>query len=207
MDQEFGFKRSSSSRKSHALCQNSALFRVVHLVTVTRLWQQKTVSLPHQNPDIHSCSHKCPQARAAFLLANYKKTFTPKIKDWTEITYTDGSVIKHNDGSLLLSGSGVYKPGRDTSPPTQHLQLHMKPNGRGPIIFMINTINRAELAGILVVLQQGQTDIASDSASCLSQTSKQTLNPMRMRYHRHAELIRAISTISEHSSRPIHFYK
>eukprot|EP00983_Pelagomonas_calceolata_P121443 1160802-Pelagomonas_calceolata.AAC.12 len=32
-------------------------------------------------PDTHSCSHKCPQARAAFILANYKKMFTPKIKD------------------------------------------------------------------------------------------------------------------------------
>eukprot|EP00983_Pelagomonas_calceolata_P079920 1154913-Pelagomonas_calceolata.AAC.2 len=91
--------------------------------------------------------------------------FTPKIKDWREITYTDGSVIKHKgDGFLLLSGSGVYKPGRETSPSYQHLQLHIKTNGHGPT----NTINRAELAGSLVALQQGKTGIASDGASCLS---------------------------------------
>ena len=30
---------------------------------------------------------------------------------------------------------------------------------------------------------------------------------MRMRYHLHAELIHAISTIIEHSPHPIHFYK
>eukprot|EP00983_Pelagomonas_calceolata_P052524 1142873-Pelagomonas_calceolata.AAC.2 len=103
--------------------------------------------------------------------------FTPIIKDWREIIYTDGSVIKHEDNdSPPLFGSGVYKPGRDISPPSQHLQLHIKPNGPGTT----NTINRAELAGILVALQQGQTDIASDSASWLSQISKQTLNPMRM---------------------------
>mmetsp|Transcript_1067 Transcript_1067/g.2390 ORF Transcript_1067/g.2390 Transcript_1067/m.2390 type:complete len:174 (-) Transcript_1067:76-597(-) len=130
--------------------------------------------------------------------------FTPKIKDWKETTYTDGSVIKRKgDDSPSLSGSGAYKPGRDTCPPSQHLQLQVKPNGRGPA----NTINRAELVGILVALQQGQTDIASDSASCLSLISKQTLNPMRMRYHLHAELIRAISTILEHSPHSIHFYK
>eukprot|EP00983_Pelagomonas_calceolata_P019164 602742-Pelagomonas_calceolata.AAC.1 len=52
---------------------------------------------------------------------------TPKIKDWKEITDTDGSVIKHKgDDSPPLSGLGVYKPGRDTSPPSQHLQLHIK---------------------------------------------------------------------------------
>eukprot|EP00983_Pelagomonas_calceolata_P029414 921616-Pelagomonas_calceolata.AAC.4 len=61
--------------------------------------------------------------------------------------------------------------------------------------------------GILVALQQGQTDIASDNASCLSQNFKQTLNPMRMRYHLHAGLIHAISTTVEHSPHPIHFYK
>eukprot|EP00983_Pelagomonas_calceolata_P050214 1141855-Pelagomonas_calceolata.AAC.3 len=35
-----------------------------------------------------------------------------------------------------------------------------------------NTINRADLAGILVALQKGQTDVASDSVSCLPQVSK-----------------------------------
>eukprot|EP00983_Pelagomonas_calceolata_P002406 80904-Pelagomonas_calceolata.AAC.1 len=54
---------------------------------------------------------------------------------------------------------------------------------------------------------QGQTDIASDSASCLSQVSKQTLNLMRIRNHLHAELIQAISTMLEHSLHPIHSYK
>ncbi|KAF5828068.1 hypothetical protein DUNSADRAFT_18267 [Dunaliella salina] len=99
--------------------------------------------------------------------------------------------------------NGVYKPGRDTAPPSQHLQLHIKPNGHGPT----NTITRAELVGILVALQHEQTEIATDSASYLFQISDQSLHPMRMRYHLHAELIHAISTILEHSPHPIHFYK
>eukprot|EP00983_Pelagomonas_calceolata_P064822 1148302-Pelagomonas_calceolata.AAC.1 len=60
---------------------------------------------------------------------------------------------------------------------------------------------------MLVALQQGHTDIASDSAPCLSQISKQTFNPMHMRIHHHAEFIQAISNVLEHSLHPIHFYK
>eukprot|EP00983_Pelagomonas_calceolata_P004984 163284-Pelagomonas_calceolata.AAC.1 len=77
-----------------------------HLASDT--WKQKFHSLP---PDTHSCSHKCPQEREAFTPAKYRKIFTPQIKDWREVTYTDGSVIKHNDDdSPPLLGSGVYKP-------------------------------------------------------------------------------------------------
>eukprot|EP00983_Pelagomonas_calceolata_P066456 1149052-Pelagomonas_calceolata.AAC.2 len=113
-------------------------------------------------------------------------------------------MIKHKDDDFPpLSGSGVYKPGRDTAPHSQHLQLHINPNGQGPT----NAINKAELAGNLVALQQGQNDVASDNAFCLSQISKQTLNPMRMRNHLHAELIHAISNMLEHSPHPIHFFK
>eukprot|EP00983_Pelagomonas_calceolata_P070759 1150920-Pelagomonas_calceolata.AAC.1 len=54
---------------------------------------------------------------------------------------------------------------------------------------------------------KGHTDKASDSASCLSQISKQTLHPMRTRTHLHAELIQAISNLLKHSPHPAHFYK
>eukprot|EP00983_Pelagomonas_calceolata_P029075 910430-Pelagomonas_calceolata.AAC.1 len=69
------------------------------------------------------------------------------MKDWREITYTDGSVLQ-----CLQNRKGH-------SPPSQHLQLHVKSNSRGPT----NTFNRSELAGILVAFQQGQTDIRRPS--------------------------------------------
>eukprot|EP00983_Pelagomonas_calceolata_P072702 1151830-Pelagomonas_calceolata.AAC.1 len=120
-----------------------------HQQLTSNTWKKKFQLLPLT----HSCSHKCPQARAAFLTADYKETFTPKINNWRETTYTDGSVIKHKaDNSPPLSGSGVYKPGRDTSPPSQHLQLHVKYNGLGHT----NTITRAELVGILVHSNKGK---------------------------------------------------
>eukprot|EP00983_Pelagomonas_calceolata_P022136 695353-Pelagomonas_calceolata.AAC.1 len=39
-----------------------------HLASNT--WKKKLQSLP---PDTHNFSHKCPQARAAFIPANYRK--------------------------------------------------------------------------------------------------------------------------------------
>eukprot|EP00983_Pelagomonas_calceolata_P064539 1148177-Pelagomonas_calceolata.AAC.2 len=104
-----------------------------------------------------------------------------------------------------LVGLGVYKPNRDTTQSSQQLQLHINPNGHGH--GPANTINRAELAGTLVALQEGHTAIASDSASCLSQISNQTCNPMCVRSHLHAELIQAISNALEHSPQPVHFYE
>eukprot|EP00983_Pelagomonas_calceolata_P116524 1160316-Pelagomonas_calceolata.AAC.9 len=44
---------------------------------------------------------------------------------------------------------------------SQQLQLHIKPNGHGHT----NIINRAELAGTLETLQQGHTEIVSNSVS------------------------------------------
>eukprot|EP00983_Pelagomonas_calceolata_P020416 643737-Pelagomonas_calceolata.AAC.1 len=171
-----------------------------HKCLASNNWRKKFQSLPH---DTNSCSHRCSQARAAFNPATYKKTFTSKIKNWREITCTDGSVIQHKDDSSSFVGSGVYKPSRNFSQSSQQLQLQIIPNGHGPT----NTINRAELAGILVALQQGHTAIASGSASCLSQNSKQTFNPICMRTHLHAELIQAISSVLERSPHPVHFYK
>eukprot|EP00983_Pelagomonas_calceolata_P049056 1141327-Pelagomonas_calceolata.AAC.1 len=62
-----------------------------------------------------------------------------------DITYTDGSVMKTKSDSPPLVGSGVYKPNKEGDHPSPQMQLYIKPNGHGPT----NTINRAELAGIL----------------------------------------------------------
>eukprot|EP00983_Pelagomonas_calceolata_P124126 1161075-Pelagomonas_calceolata.AAC.24 len=106
------------------------------------------------------CSHKRAQA-IANQHHTQKNTFTPKIQCWRDITYTDGSVMINKNGSPPLVGSNAYKPNKEGNHPSPQLQLYIKPNGRCPT----NTINRAELAGILVALQQGHTNIATDSAS------------------------------------------
>eukprot|EP00983_Pelagomonas_calceolata_P074210 1152455-Pelagomonas_calceolata.AAC.9 len=60
-------------------CPNPATPLCTHQHLASNTWKKKFQSLP---PDTHNCSHKCPQARAAFVPANYRKMFTPKIKDW-----------------------------------------------------------------------------------------------------------------------------
>eukprot|EP00983_Pelagomonas_calceolata_P050192 1141846-Pelagomonas_calceolata.AAC.2 len=79
----------------------------------------------------------------------------------TSPTYTDGSVMNTKNNSPPQVGSDVYKPNKEGDHPSPQLQLYIKPNGRGPT----NTINRAELAGILVALQQGHTNMPTDSVS------------------------------------------
>eukprot|EP00983_Pelagomonas_calceolata_P005719 188084-Pelagomonas_calceolata.AAC.1 len=129
--------------------------------------------------------------------------FTPKIKDWRDTTNTDGSVIN----------TKAMTP--------HHFMVQVFANREGTLIHPPNTCNctsnpmavdleilsTSRTSRYLVALQKGQPDIASDSASCLSQISKQTLNPMRMRNRLHAELIQAVSDLLEHSPHPIHFYK
>eukprot|EP00983_Pelagomonas_calceolata_P004983 163131-Pelagomonas_calceolata.AAC.1 len=81
--------------------------------------------------------------------------FRPKIKDWNQMTFIDGSVIKHKNDSPPLAGSGAYKPGKDTAPPSQHLQLHIKPNGCG----LTNNINRADLQASLWHYNKGKQGV------------------------------------------------
>eukprot|EP00967_Tisochrysis_lutea_P073198 scaffold97919_cov19-Tisochrysis_lutea.AAC.2 len=110
---------------------NSAIPLHTHQRLASNNWRKKFQSLPH---DIYNCSHRCPEAMAAYHPAIYKHTFTSKIKEWRDIANTDGSVIKRRDESLPLAGSGVHKPSGDITQPSQQLQLHIKPNGHGPAI-------------------------------------------------------------------------
>ena len=97
----------------------------------------------------------------------YKSPHTPKVKNWKSITYTDGSAMQD-----VISNS-------DT--------ITINPGGSGPTL----TINRAELAAVLVAVQKGHTEIATDSAS-LFQIRKQLLNPMAVLHHLHRELPRTL---------------
>eukprot|EP00983_Pelagomonas_calceolata_P063364 1147689-Pelagomonas_calceolata.AAC.4 len=61
--------------------------------------------------------------------------------------------------TLPLVGSGVDKPSGGTTQLSLQLCLHMKPIGHGPT----SIIKKAEIAGILIALQEGYTDIASNT--------------------------------------------
>ena len=79
----------------------------------------------------------------------------------------------------------------------------INPGGSGPTL----TSNRAELAAVLVVVQEGHTEIATDSASSLFQIRKQLLNPMAVLHHLHRELLKDIVILIQSSPSPVTFYK
>ena len=99
-----------------------------------------------------------------------------------------------------ILGGGIFTPTTDTG---YSDTITINPGGSGPTL----TINRAELAAVLVaVAQKGHTEIATDSASSLFQNRKQLLNPMAVLHHLHRELLKDIVNLI-HSPSTVTFYK
>ena len=80
-----------------------------------------------------------------------------------------------------ITGAGIFTPTTDAG---YSDTVTINPGGSGPTL----TINRAELAAVLVAVQKSHTEIATDSASSLFQNRKQLLNPMAVLHHLHREL-------------------
>ena len=77
------------------------------------------------------------------------------------------------------------------------------PGGKGPTL----TIYRAKFAAVLVAVQKGNTEIATDRASSPFQVRKQLLNPMAVLHHLHRELLKDIVDLIQSSPSTITFYK
>jgi ribonuclease HI len=80
-----------------------------------------------------------------------------------------------------IIGAGIFTPTTDAA---YSDTVTINPGGSGPTL----TINRAELAAVLVAVQKGHTEIAIDSASSLFQIKKQLLNPLAVLHHLHKDL-------------------
>jgi ribonuclease HI len=130
----------------------------------------------------------------------------PHLKyDWTEFTYTDGSCLPAGTpwpiGSPGL-GSGVYMPAtRDR----EERKLYVNPRSKGE--GNENTINRAELVGILYAIQEGSIHIATDSLTSMFQVRKQLLRPQELEGHKHQDLIKAIVALTRSSPEIVHLHK
>lgn len=103
--------------------------------------------------------------------------------------YTDGSCTKIGKNSVCGTGVYVTKTQRGYT---------INPAGQN----LTNTINRAELAGILSALRDiipptEPVTILSDSLCSLLQVHKHMLNPRAHMFHRHKYLIQAICTCLE----------
>jgi len=109
--------------------------------------------------------------------------------------YVDGSKQDRKDGDTIVTttGSGLYAPANQHHP---ELKLRINPGGTQDT----KTINRAELAPILVALQEGSRHtIEDDSLSSLYQVKKMLHRPYRMKYHKHRRLVEAILDAVRHS--------
>jgi ribonuclease HI len=129
----------------------------------------------------------------------YKSPHITKVQNWKPITYTDGSAMQDETSGQQI-GAGNFTPTTDTG---YSDTIPINPGGNGPTL----TINKAELAAELVAVQNGYTEIATDSASSLFQIRKQLLNPMAVLHHLHRELLKDIVTLIQSSPSTVTFYK
>ena len=124
----------------------------------------------------------------------------PKVQNWKSITYTDGSAMQDAISKQQIIGAVIFTPTTDAG---YSDTVTINPGGSGPTL----TINRAELAAVLVAVQKGHTEIATDSASSLFQIRKQLLNPMAVLHHLHRELLKDILKLIQFSPSTVTFYK
>ena len=124
---------------------------------------------------------------------------------WQDFTYTDGSCKvegapwpKNSPGI----GAGVYIPAKEG---TEERKIPINPQSSQSR--HEDTINRAELVGILTALQEGATAIATDSLTSMFQIGKQLHRPQEHEGHKHQCLLQAIVHLIKGSTEPIHLYK
>ena len=151
--------------------------------------------LPEEPTGGEAVEHQPPTP----LLETEWPTLPLKVPNWRTWAYTDGSCISSGEGPQRI-GAGVYVPSLRAEGKGVHT---VDPGGED----LTNTINRAELAGILAALVQGYTHIASDSLAALCQIRRVVMEPMELDHHKHKPLLTAICSRIQHSPEPIHFYK
>jgi len=82
----------------------------------------------------------------------YKSPHIPKVHNWKSITYTDGSAMQDAISKQQIIDAGIFTPTTDAG---YSDTVTIKPGGSGPTL----TINRAELAAVLVAVQKGYTEL------------------------------------------------
>jgi len=138
---------------------------------------------------------------------------SPLKYDWTQFTYTDGSVTKARlsgpeqakEGRIPMGiGSGVYTPGQDGATPAEQC-VAILPMAEDTS--KEDTINRAELVPILHAIKQGSKHIATDSLTAMYQIKKAANRPQDLKEHRHQTLLLEIVQAIAQQQDTIHIYK
>ena len=131
-------------------------------------------------------------------LATALPTAPPLRYNWKNYAYTDGSYKQTNHKTSPMDaecdapgiGAGVYFPPQAANEDDER-GVPIVPAGDS---HPQNTINRAELVGILAALRHGAHMIATDSLSSMYQIKKMLRRPQDLLNHQHCELIKEIVT-------------
>ena len=131
-------------------------------------------------------------------LATALPTAPPLRYNWKNYVYTDGSYKQTSHKASPIDaecdapsiGAGVYFPPQAANEDDER-GVPIVPAGDS---HPQNTINRAELVGILAALRHGAHTIATDSLSSMYQIKKMLRRPQDLLNHQHCELIKEIVT-------------
>ena len=131
-------------------------------------------------------------------LATALPTAPPLRYNWKNYVYTDGSYKQTSHKASPIDaecdapgiGAGVYFPPQAANEDDER-GVPIVPAGDS---HPQNTINRAELVGILAALRHGAHMIAPDSLSSMYQIKKMLRRPQDLLNHQHRELIKEIVT-------------
>ena len=131
-------------------------------------------------------------------LATALPTAPPLRYNWKNYAYTDGSYKQTSHKASPIDaecdapgiGAGVYFPPQAANEDDER-GVPIVPAGDS---HPQNTINRAELVGILAALRHGAHMIATDSLSSMHQIKKMLRCPQDLLNHQHCELIKEIVT-------------
>ena len=131
-------------------------------------------------------------------LATALPTAPPLRYNWKNYVYTDGSYKQTSHKTSPIDaecdapgiGAGVYFPPQAANEDDER-GVPIVPAGDS---HPQNTINRAELVGILAALRHGAHMIATDSLSSMYQIKKMLRRPQDLLNHQHCELVKEIVT-------------
>ena len=136
--------------------------------------------------NIKSCRHNC-------------------LSTWTDFAYTDGSCRQLGGDWPIGSpglGAAVYMPASCSL--EDDIEIPILPCGPQS---MHNTINRAELIGIMEAIKRKACNIATDSLTSMFQIRKQLRRPQDQTDHQHSSLLEEAARIIENNNEKVTLYK
>jgi ribonuclease HI len=138
---------------------------------------------------------------------------------YTDWVYCDGSCVEKAEGQRFIAAAvytppaeaGFHEGTQDTPQPPRAIAVSCHLEGDPDCMQGYNTINRAELAGILTAIQTNRHKhslcVATDSLTSIHQIFTALTRPQDMREHRHQHLIQAIiSAVQQHPGQ-VHLQK